>query len=117
MQALGSRASNVRRSGDRMSLEQARTFALEHPGTPLTAFRLTRRELQVARLVRKGLTDPQIAKRLFIATRTAEGHVESLRNKLGVNSRAEVAAWVVENLPPDGDADLRGASKNRYSTP
>lgn len=71
----------------------------------------------MARLVRKGLADPQIAKRLFIATRTAEGHVERLRNKLGVKSRAEVAAWVVEHLPPDGDNDPRGAAKNRYSTP
>src|SRR5215831_17038795 len=78
--------------GRAMSLEQARAFALEDPGTPLAAFRLTRRELQVARLVRQGLTDPQIANRLSIATRTAEGHVESLRNKLGVNSWAEVAA-------------------------
>jgi DNA-binding NarL/FixJ family response regulator len=62
----------------------------------------------VAYLVRQGLTDPQISKRLFIATRTAEYHVESLRNKLGVNSRAEVAAWVVEYLPPDADGDPHG---------
>jgi DNA-binding CsgD family transcriptional regulator len=117
MQELGSRASNLHRSGARMSLEQARAFALEDPDTPLATFALTRRELQVARLVRQGLTDPQIAKRLFIGTRTAEGHVESLRNKLAVNSRAEVAAWVVEHLPPDPDADPRGVAKNTYSTP
>jgi non-specific serine/threonine protein kinase len=109
METLGPRANNFRRSGRRMSLEEARAFALEDPGTPpAPASHLSRRELQVAHLVRQGLTDPQIAKRLFIATRTAEGHVESLRNKLGVNSRVEVATWVVEHLPPDADVDPRG---------
>jgi non-specific serine/threonine protein kinase len=107
--ALGSRSGNLRRSGRRMSLEEARAFALEDPGKPPgPPSHLSRRELQVAYLVRQGLTDPQIAKRLFIAKRTAEGHVESLRNKLGVNSRAEVAAWVVEHLLPDADIDHRG---------
>jgi len=37
----------------------------------------------------------EIGKRLFIAERTAEGHVEQIRNKLGFHSRAEVAAWAV----------------------
>jgi len=33
--------------------------------------------------------------RLFIAERTAEGHVERIRNKLGMRSRTEVATWAV----------------------
>jgi DNA-binding NarL/FixJ family response regulator len=56
--------------------------------------RLTRRELEVAELVADGLTSPQIAKKLVIAERTAEGHVEHVRNKLGFTSRAQIATWV-----------------------
>jgi len=55
---------------------------------------LTARELQVARLVRAGLTDRDIAGRLFITRRTAEWHVKQILNKLGFNSRSQVAAWV-----------------------
>jgi hypothetical protein len=42
------------------------------------------------------MTNRQIGERLFIAERSAEGHVERIRNKLGVRSRTEVAIWVVE---------------------
>ncbi len=55
---------------------------------------LTPRELQVARLVRAGLTDRDIATRLFITRRTAEWHLKQILNKLGFNSRTQVAAWV-----------------------
>lgn len=55
--------------------------------------RLTRREAEVARLVAAGLTNRQIADRLFVSPRTAEYHVEQIRNKLGFHSRAQVAAW------------------------
>jgi len=56
--------------------------------------RLSKREREVAFLVSEGLTNREIAARLFIAERTAEGHVEQIRNKLGVRSRAEIAAWI-----------------------
>ena len=55
---------------------------------------LTVREWQVARLVRDGLTDREIAERLVISRRTAEWHVEQIFNKLGVGSRTQVAGWV-----------------------
>jgi predicted ATPase/DNA-binding CsgD family transcriptional regulator len=58
---------------------------------------LTPRELQVARLVRAGLTDRDIAGRLFITRRTAEWHTKQILNKLGFNSRSQVAAWVAHN--------------------
>ena len=61
-------------------------------GTPLV--RLTSRESEVAALVAEGLTNEQIGKELFIAPRTAEAHLENIRQKLGVRSRAQVAAWV-----------------------
>jgi len=56
---------------------------------------LSRREREVAAMVAGGMTNKEIAQRLFIAERTAEGHVERIRNKLGVRSRTEVATWAV----------------------
>lgn len=55
---------------------------------------LSRRELQVAKLVADGLTNREIAERLVVSERTAEYHVEQIRNKLGFHSRREVGAWV-----------------------
>lgn len=50
----------------------------------------------------EGLTNRAIAARLFIAERTAEGHVEQIRNKLGFRSRSQIAAWAAQAvwLPP-----------------
>jgi pimeloyl-ACP methyl ester carboxylesterase/DNA-binding CsgD family transcriptional regulator len=59
--------------------------------------RLTGRELEVAELVAEGLTNQAIASRLSIAPRTAEAHVENIRRKLQVRSRAQIAAWVTQN--------------------
>ena len=57
---------------------------------------LTSRELEVAGLIAEGLTNQAIARRLAIAPRTAEAHVENIRRKLQVRSRAQIAAWVTE---------------------
>ena len=56
---------------------------------------LSRREREVVTMVASGMTSKEIAQRLFIAERTAEGHVERIRNKLGVRSRTEVATWAL----------------------
>jgi pimeloyl-ACP methyl ester carboxylesterase/DNA-binding CsgD family transcriptional regulator len=57
--------------------------------------RLTSRQGQVAALVTQGLTNREIGQRLGIDERSAEGHVERIRVRLGVRSRAQVAAWWV----------------------
>jgi len=57
--------------------------------------RLSPRELEVARLVADGLTNREIAAGLFLSERTVDSHLEHVREKLGVNTRAQVAAWVV----------------------
>ena len=48
-----------------------------------------------ARLVARGLTNRQIAEQLDIAERTAEGHVERIRRKLGVRTRTQIAIVVL----------------------
>jgi class 3 adenylate cyclase len=58
---------------------------------------LSLREREVALLIARGLTNKQIAEELVISERTAEGHVDHIRDKLGVHNRAEVAVWVVQN--------------------
>jgi DNA-binding CsgD family transcriptional regulator len=57
---------------------------------------LTKREQQVADLIAGGMTNKEIAARLVIARRTAEGHVERILQKLGFTSRAQIATWVTE---------------------
>lgn len=66
--------------------------------------RLTRREREVAGLVAQGLTNREIAKRLFISERTAEYHVEQIRNKLGFHARSQIAAWVGSNGAQSNDS-------------
>lgn len=52
---------------------------------------LTARQLEVLELLAEGLTNSEIAERLFVSSRTAEHHVEAVLAKLGVTSRREAA--------------------------
>jgi predicted ATPase/DNA-binding CsgD family transcriptional regulator len=61
--------------------------AAPHPG------RLTRREQDVAALVARGLSNNEIAGELVISARTVETHVQHIMDKLGVGTRAQIAAW------------------------
>jgi len=54
---------------------------------------LSGRELEVAGLVAEGLTNRAIAGRLHLSERTVESHVKNICDKLGFNTRAQVAAW------------------------
>jgi DNA-binding NarL/FixJ family response regulator len=60
---------------------------------------LGQREAEVARLVADGLTNKEIGARLFISERTVDSHVRSILNKLGFNSRAQIAAWIAAPDP------------------
>ena len=71
----------------------AAAVASEDPGREL----LGKRETEVARLVAEGLSNKQIGVRLFISERTVDGHVRSILNKLGFNSRAQIAAWMASS--------------------
>lgn len=87
------------RRGAALSDEQVLGLALEHApveDAPEEQVPLTRRELEVAPLVGRGLSNREIAERLLISQRTVESHVDSILRKLGFGSRTQVVAWVVE---------------------
>src|SRR6266851_4582334 len=54
---------------------------------------LSPRELEVARLVARGLTNKQIGQNLYVSERTAENHVQHILTKLGLRNRSQIAAW------------------------
>ncbi|HET6665167.1 MAG TPA: response regulator transcription factor, partial [Acidimicrobiales bacterium] len=56
---------------------------------------LTPREREVVTLLAEGLSNSQVAERLYISPRTAAVHVSNILAKLGMSSRTEVAAWAV----------------------
>ncbi len=58
---------------------------------------LTVREVEVLRLVAEGLTDAQVAEKLFISLRTVNAHLRSIYAKLGVSSRSAATRYAVEN--------------------
>jgi pimeloyl-ACP methyl ester carboxylesterase/DNA-binding CsgD family transcriptional regulator len=88
--------------GDWLAVLDAVLGFLCEPASPEP--RLTGRELEVAGLVAEGLTNHAIARRLTVAPRTAEAHVENIRRKLQVHSRAQIAAWVTEHRLRPGAA-------------
>ena len=59
---------------------------------------LTRRESEVLRLLGEGLTNAQIARRLFISTKTAGNHVSNILMKLGLRNRSQAAALARTHL-------------------
>src|ERR1700682_3342338 len=71
---------------------------------------LTRREKELAGLVAQGLTNGEIAARLFISERTAERHLENIRTKRGFTTRSQVAAWAVTQEAPAPSGALPGRS-------
>jgi predicted ATPase/DNA-binding CsgD family transcriptional regulator len=73
--------------------------ARARPAAPVPgeAGALSAREREVAALIAHGLTNRQLAERLFITPGTAANHVVHILNKLGLNGRSQIAAWAVGN--------------------
>jgi len=61
------------------------------------AVALSRREREVAQLLAGGLSNREIAGRLFVSERTVDNHVHHILDKLGFDSRVQVAGWVAKN--------------------
>jgi DNA-binding NarL/FixJ family response regulator len=58
---------------------------------------LSSREIEVLRLVARGMTDAEVANQLFISPRTVSGHLQSIYNKLGVSSRVAATAFAFQH--------------------
>jgi predicted ATPase/DNA-binding CsgD family transcriptional regulator len=98
--AVGGAAARLFAEGRRMTLEDAVAQAMaDEPKDPWRVGRgssLTRRESEVAALVARGLTNRDIADRLYISIRTVEVHVDRILSKLGFRTRTQLAAWAHE---------------------
>jgi DNA-binding CsgD family transcriptional regulator len=105
-QALGAAAfDKAWRTGRRLPPPQAAAEAVAlaaslaasraDAGAPAPYGRLTRRQLEVLRLLAQRRTDKEIAETLSVSPRTAQQHVAQIFNKLAVNNRREAAAAAV----------------------
>ena len=90
--------------GRAMTIDEGVAFAVAgeqapKPTSPVKAAsdtELTRRQLEIARLIAEDLTNRQIADRLFLSERTVETHITNMLNKLGLNSRVQLSRWLAE---------------------
>jgi DNA-binding CsgD family transcriptional regulator len=82
-----------------------------------TGTTLTARELEVAALVAEGLTNKDIAARLFLSERTAEGHLEHIRDKLGFSTRSQIATWYTQTRGAPATALPAAAGTTRAPGP
>jgi predicted ATPase/DNA-binding CsgD family transcriptional regulator len=73
--------------------ETAGSASRPAPSPGVNQPRLTSREQDVTALVARGLSNSQIAAGMVISARTVEKHVQHIMDKLGVNTRAQIAAW------------------------
>ena len=89
--------------GRSLSIEQAIAWALDRATTPETdspktyPAGLSAREIEILRLVAGGLTNIEVAERLFLSSRTVDWHLSSVYRKLGLHSRTEAARFASDH--------------------
>ena len=118
--ALGTRRFEpLWQAGRELTVDDAVTFALaaawlvppeagsdpDPRRAPTMIGLLTPRQQEVTVLVAQGLTNRQIGERLVITERAAAAHVENILNRLGFNSRTQIAVWASEHGLLTGRAD------------
>jgi predicted ATPase/DNA-binding CsgD family transcriptional regulator len=100
--ALGNkRYDDAWAEGFALSRDQVVAAALQQAAAPAARepAELSDRELEVARLVARGLSNPAIAGELFVSRATVKTHVSHILSKLGLQSRAQIAGWIAANHP------------------
>ena len=60
-----------------------------------SGYELTDREVQVAQMIAKGMSNKMIGNRLGIAESTVKVHVKHILGKIGLRTRVEIAVWAV----------------------
>ena len=108
------------RHGDRVSLGSSRILFEDSAmasddatqvsgGAAFAGASFTQRQIQVLRLMARGLSNKQIGERLFVSERTVKAYVSSVFEKLGVNKRAAAVASALRlgliDMPRDDDTD------------
>ncbi len=100
LKTAGAAAARLIAEGRQMTLTAALEYALaDEPGEawrPGPRQALTRRETEVAMLAARGLTNRDIATRLYLSVRTVEAHIDHILTKLGFRTRTQLAAWAHE---------------------
>jgi predicted ATPase/DNA-binding CsgD family transcriptional regulator len=103
--SLGKAAATAIAVGRQMDLDEAAVYAracieeLQHRRSPDgdRPGGLSRREVEVLRLVADGLTTREIAERLFISAKTADRHIQNIYVKIAASSRAMATRWAIEH--------------------
>jgi HD-GYP domain-containing protein (c-di-GMP phosphodiesterase class II) len=105
--SAGAAATELREMASRGLVEPAAADAVlaaaGHRAAPASAPRsrlpggLSRREIEVLRLVAMGLTTREIADRLFISPKTADHHIQHVYTKIEVSTRAAAALWAMQH--------------------
>ena len=90
---LGAAAAGFVDQGRRLTLDEALALGFDDQPERGAISRLTRRESEVALLVARGLTNREVADRLYLSVRTVEVHVDRILTKLGFHTRTQLAAW------------------------
>lgn len=85
------------------------------PGEAGKAARLTPRELEVAGMLLAGLTNYQMARHMGISHRTIETHLDNIRKKAGVRTRAQMSVWVFSYLKGAESSPHFAADNRRFT--
>ena len=98
--------ASILRGTDQLALIIEPAKAADIAPLVVEAYGLTSREVQVTRLIARGLGTSQIAAKLFLSPHTVRDHVKAVLEKVGVSSRGELVAKVfADHYAPPGHTD------------
>jgi predicted ATPase/DNA-binding CsgD family transcriptional regulator len=91
---IGTDAERLWRNGSRLTVDDAIALAFGRTRSRASSvLGVSEREIEVVRLVAKGLSNKEIARRLHLSVRTVESHVRHVLTKTGLTNRTQLATW------------------------